>query len=611
MLYKIQSLVFPTEEKHQQSRKLFYKGDYGILDIDKKRLAMSRGQKCDFITYINACSWQKWQKYTSATNVSVTIDIKGEVELLFAGYTKDALIVDRQSFERKTIKTSGREKITFTFPDNNCQMIGFEVVALNNAVIYGGYYSVEIKKKDMQDVILSIATTTCKKEEFIKKNISLISEELLSGNDDLSKNLYLHVVDNGRTLFESDINGKHIYLHPNINSGGSGGFARGMMESLHQNPAATHVLLMDDDVLVLPESIRRTFNLLRLLKPEYREHFISGAMLYYEDPLKQHEDVGSVKNLGNDYCFVSTKGVLDQSKISDALENERIMYKHKNAHAAWWYCCIPAKVIKREGLPLPIFIRCDDIEYSLRCRANFITMNGICVWHMGFATKFNTVFDKYQQHRNISIAQSTSGVLPEINMLSVFYNSFRVEMLRFNYDAAQLIIESLEDYAKGPDFIMNNDSGEVTLSKFKLNEKMLPLADLLDEIDFNIQECSMDSKPRLIDRVILKLTWNGQRFTPKSWERNGAVPISFDRNIQPNKIVLRNKLLAINPYACTGAFRVKDKKRFKELMHKYRSVSKYYKKHKEEIGLSYKEKFSEMTSENFWCKYLGIPKYEK
>ena len=171
MLYKIQSLVFPTEEKHQQSRKLFYKGDYGILDIDKKRLAMSRGQKCDFITYINACSWQKWQKYTSATNVSVTIDIKGEVELLFAGYTKDALIVDRQSFERKTIKTSGREKITFTFPDNNCQMIGFEVVALNNAVIYGGYYSVEIKKKDIQDVILSIATTTCKKEEFIKKNI--------------------------------------------------------------------------------------------------------------------------------------------------------------------------------------------------------------------------------------------------------------------------------------------------------------------------------------------------------------------------------------------------------------------------------------------------------
>lgn len=611
MLYKIQSLVFPTEEKHQQSRKLFYKGDHAILDIEQKILTMNRGQRCDFTTYINACSWQKWQKYTNATNVSITIDVDGEIELLFVGYTKDALTVNRQSFERKTIKTNGREKIVFTFPNNDCQMIGFEVTALNETTIYGGYYSVEIKKKDMQDVILSIATTTCKKEEFIKKNVSLISKELLADNDDLSERLYLHVVDNGRTLSKKDINGKHIFLHSNINSGGSGGFARGMMESLHQSPAVTHVLLMDDDVLVLPESIRRTFNLLRLLKPEYRDHFISGAMLYYEDPQRQHEDIGTIEYSGNNCRFVSLKGVLNHSKINDSLENERIMYRHKNAYAAWWYCCIPTKIIKREGLPLPIFIRCDDSEYSLRSKAKFITMNGICIWHMGFATKFNTTFDKYQQYRNMSIAQSASGIIPEANMLSVFYNSFRVEMLRFNYDAAELTIKSLEDYVKGPDFIMNNDGEEITLSKFKLNEKMAPLTDLLDEIDFNVQECFSDSRFKLIDRIILKLTWNGQRFTPKSWEREGVVPISFEWSIQPNKIVLRNKLLAVNPYTYTGAFRIKDKNRFKELMKRYRKVSKYYRKHKEEISAAYRVKFSEMTSEDFWCEYLGIPKYEK
>ena len=149
------------------------------------------------------------------------------------------------------------------------------------------------------------------------------------------------------------------------------------------------------------------------------------------------------------------------------------------------------------------------------------------------------------------------------------------------------------------------------LSKFKLNEKMAPLTDLLDEIDFNVRECFSDSRFKLIDRIILKLTWNGQRFTPKSWEREGIVPISFEWNIQPNKIVLRNKLLAVNPYTYTGAFRIKDKNRFKELMKRYRKVSKYYRKHKEEISAAYREKFSEMTSEDFWCEYLGIPKYEK
>ena len=53
---------------------------------------------------------------------------------------------------------------------------------------------------------------------------------------------------------------------------------------------------MDDDVKILPESIIKTYNLLRCLKPEYRDHFISGAMLYYEKMHVQHEDVAlSVK----------------------------------------------------------------------------------------------------------------------------------------------------------------------------------------------------------------------------------------------------------------------------------------------------------------------------
>lgn len=51
----------------------------------------------------------------------------------------------------------------------------------------------------------------------------------------------------------------HIYYHRNKNVGGSGGFTRGMIESIRQKPKATHVLLMDDDVVVLSESIKRTY----------------------------------------------------------------------------------------------------------------------------------------------------------------------------------------------------------------------------------------------------------------------------------------------------------------------------------------------------------------
>lgn len=69
---------------------------------------------------------------------------------------------------------------------------------------------------------------------------------------------------------------------PNDNVGGAGGFTRGMITAMEQNPKATNILLMDDDVAVSPESIKRTYNLLRILKPEHREDMISGAMLNYE-----------------------------------------------------------------------------------------------------------------------------------------------------------------------------------------------------------------------------------------------------------------------------------------------------------------------------------------
>lgn len=43
-----------------------------------------------------------------------------------------------------------------------------------------------------------------------------------------------------------------------------------MIESIRQKPKATHVLLMDDDVVVLSESIKRTYLLLLLAKEKYK-----------------------------------------------------------------------------------------------------------------------------------------------------------------------------------------------------------------------------------------------------------------------------------------------------------------------------------------------------
>ena len=69
-----------------------------------------------------------------------------------------------------------------------------------------------------------------------------------------------------------------------------------MMAALDSD--ATHVLLMDDDVRVFPESFRRTHALLSLANERYANAFVEGARLNMEDPNLLFEDVAVVRRDG-------------------------------------------------------------------------------------------------------------------------------------------------------------------------------------------------------------------------------------------------------------------------------------------------------------------------
>ena len=49
--------------------------------------------------------------------------------------------------------------------------------------------------------------------------------------------------------------------------------------------------------------------------------------------------------------------------------DEEILYNEIEEHSdysAWWYCCMPMRVVREDNLPFPLFIRGDDVEYGLR-----------------------------------------------------------------------------------------------------------------------------------------------------------------------------------------------------------------------------------------------------
>ncbi len=603
MEYKIQTLVFPTESKHRQCRELFYREDEGYLNPDNATLTLGCGQTVDFNTYLNACSYRKWAEYTCAGVLKLYLDIEGECSIRFTGYSRELGSVCRRDYECINKNEPGRTIIKYQFPENNEQMNGFELSAKDKCIIYGGYYTVECDEAEINDINLSIATTTCKKEDFIKKNVQLIKDEIINKGEEISQHLFIHVVDNGRTLSEEDIVGEHVYLHPNSNAGGAGGFARGMIESLHQEPEATHVLLMDDDVLILPESLRRTYHLLKLMKDEYKDAFISGAMLYYEEPYRQHEDIGTVTP---ECFFMPLKPQFDHREIENNLANEDVFLRQPNEYAGWWYCCIPVPMIKKNGLPLPMFIRCDDMEYSLRCHARILTMNGIAIWHMGFVRKYNAAFDKYQQCRNLLIDKASSDIMKDVDVETFVHRSFRMQMLKYNYDAAELVVRGFEDYIKGPDFLKEDRGEQIVKENVKLNDKLIPLSEFKDVYIPNVFDCWFDPPRTFVNKWLLRLTYNGHYLVPECLLKKEPVLVSFDHNYQPEKMTLRKNHLEVNPFNQTGKMLTIDKKRFKEVMKRYKKARRYYKKNKAEIIQQYRNEKATLTSEAFWRAYLKI-----
>ncbi len=614
MELKLQNIVFPNAEELMDYQDLFYKAGQSVYDKEEGYLAFARYSSCNFATYLNAFSYKKWKKYTKVEKVYLKLKIEGKFKLVVSGYHRL-----EQSFKRVTLlckeyDLSESQEIQIEIPKNKETLVGFELQMFTECKVHGGGYYGEVAENELNEVCLSIATTTYKKEEYIRRNVQTIKDELLDIDDMVSENLYLHIVDNdeGRSLRREEFEGGHVYYHPNKNVGGSGGFTRGMIESIRQQPKATHVLLMDDDIMVLPESIRKTYMLLLLLKEKYKGYIISGAMLRYEQMDVFHEDVGFIgADGGQNPSKKDFSKAFDQIvDMADMLQKEEAKTKKADSYAGWWFCCIPVAMIEENGYALPLFVRGDDTEFSLRNHAQFITMNGICVWHMGFTLKFSYFMEYYQVFRNLLIAEACNpGSKRRARIWKRFKGLFLSEILRFNYNACDTILDAVRDYLKGPAFIEQEKCQERLK---KMSKKNAVMRDLSEFEDYGLDVDSVYKEDVRIfkDTLLYRLTFNGQILWPRRLLRKGPAVVAHDWFCNPQRQCLMDSVIAVNPYEGTAQIRKLDKKRFWKVVRKYAKVMGMYRKLHRQVDQEYYDKRKYLTSYEFWAKYLELEKYQ-
>lgn len=608
---KLQDIIFPTEKKYALQFNLYYRGTEKKIQQDG-RMVLQKGDILDCGTYFNSLSIGKWRKYSNIKSYKLKFTMQGDFTVQLTGYQiKDDTSIgenEENTYESKEVIFSKHEysfadeaEIVLDYPDMDVTLASFVIIAHDTCCFVSGSYVGTIEEKNIHEVCLSLATTTFKKEDFIVPNIAQLKKDILESEEEMSENFFVHVVDNGRTLNPDDIEGYHVKLHPNPNTGGSGGFARGMIETIRQEKKATHILLMDDDVLIQPESIKRTYHLLKVLKKEYQSHFISGAMLYYEKMHIQHEDVGYVDMDGT---YGPVKKRKNLYKIEDCCSNELPWKEQEYQYCGWWYCCIPMEFVREDNLPLPFFVRGDDVEYSLRNHARFITMNGICVWHMGFTQKFNAMMELYQVHRNSLMLQAISGVCSKLDFANRMKGFTRVELLRFNYNSAELLLEAMDDYMKGPHFLDEPKGEDIIKEKGKKNEQLVPLSEFPD-IPVDISDLYKDTSCGGKELWLYRLSYNGL-YLPNFMLKKEPGVIAYDWFYAKGKQALRSKLLAVNPHTHQGAMRILNRKRGKQLKKRAKKTYKRYYKNKEQLEKEYAQNQKRFTSIEFWEKYLGI-----
>ena len=464
--YILQDLVFPDDIYFSNIPDMFYRSERPVSFNEYGHIVLERNTFYDFSTYFNSLSIEKWKKYTNVNDIWLELDAIGKFRIELMGhYINDNGEIIKEWLGSHDYSLKQRRKITLPFPATlRSSVVTFQIhVFEKNVTIYKGNYSSNVDKSRITDRRITLATTTFQKESFMERNVKLLNESLFN-DEEYRQSFNWIIVDNGRSLDTKALENKNIRIFYNKNSGGAGGFTRGIIEANKQKIKPSHILLMDDDVLFMPESFKRLYKLLSIIKPEYENHFVSGAMLEMDEKNIQHEDIGRTNSFGE---HGPVKPRYDLNLWDSVILNEKIIPDDPHQYAGWWYCCIPASTARLDNLPLPVFIRGDDIEYSFRNKAKFITMNGICIWHKGFGNKFSAALEFYQVHRNDLILHSINRHVNDVNIIKRINNLFWEEIYKFNYKGASLLTDAIEDYLKGPDFIKSLDGEKCMKSKKK------------------------------------------------------------------------------------------------------------------------------------------------
>ncbi|GLK44133.1 glycosyltransferase family 2 protein [Novosphingobium resinovorum] len=289
---------------------------------------------------------------------------------------------------------------------------------------------------------IGVVITTFNREPFLVSNLARLHRHMAGG--------CAVVVNHGEPGLEQRLRGQ-VPTDPAIrwidqeNSGGAGGFTRGMVEH-HAAGDITHVLLMDDDIDMPDDLVERTAAILSFARPEI---CLGGAMFDYHARTQLFS--------AGDMLLPGSFGIghvvpPDGCDIATAAGVDFLARVHRPDFNGWWCFAFPIEALEQVGLPMPCFIRGDDVEFGYRLkRAGMPTLGwpGLAVWHMPFAGK-SAPWHMFYDRRNSLFANALHRRIGRLKAVGKLVGGFTHHLLRYDYDRVRAMTFGIAAFNAGP-----------------------------------------------------------------------------------------------------------------------------------------------------------------
>jgi galactofuranosylgalactofuranosylrhamnosyl-N-acetylglucosaminyl-diphospho-decaprenol beta-1,5/1,6-galactofuranosyltransferase len=435
--------------------------------LDRRRLLVTSGERASFATYFNAFPASYWRRWTIVQEVELRVRVSGPATVVVYRSTATGTTERVSTSVGRPDLTEARD-LTFRLtlrPFADGGWYWFDVVAgRGEVVLEQAEWRVAKVAAGAEHRLaeapgtLTIAITTFNRPAYL---LDLL-RQLGDAPDTLAVVDEVVVVDQGtqKVRDQPDVAdavaglGDRLRIVEQANVGGSGGFARGMGETLRAD-RSRYVLLLDDDVSSEPESVLRGAVFADLCRTPT---VVGGHMfsLYARANLHSMGEVvkpwrfwwQSHGNVHPDHDF-SRSGLRDTRWLHRRIDVD---------YNGWWMCLIPVEVVEAVGLSLPLFIKWDDAEYGLRAgKAGFPTVSlpGMAIWHVPWTEKDDALdWQAYYHLRNRLVAALLHSPFPHGGRLVRESMSYQVaHLLSMQYSVADLRLRALEDVLSGPEHL--------------------------------------------------------------------------------------------------------------------------------------------------------------